>query len=155
MSLSSDEGRFVGSFMALSSIVSAVRRARLNTEVGWIRPGPIVPWCAVGTEQWRIQGATPQTIKNIFIHNLAYQFLIDYGEWNLLKRLKSSGVAMGGTVMSKPPLMFRPFLRLTQIRWNVYRLYRGVPVMYILTFTAHKQRKIVRSPNFRAGNATV
>ena len=33
----------------------------------------------------------------IFIHNLVYQFLIDYdGERNSLKILKSSGVAMGG-----------------------------------------------------------
>ena len=49
---------------------------------------------------------------------------------------------------SGPPLMFRPLLRLAQIRWSLFIYFRGILCMYIVTFTAHQQRKIVLTLNY-------
>ena len=59
-----------------------------------------------------------------------------------------SGVATGGNGgVRTPPLLFRPLLGLAQIRWKVFFTYRGgTPCMYIVTFTAHQQRNMVRTP---------
>ena len=63
--------------------------------------------------------------------------------------ITGSGVATGGNGgVRTPPLLFRPLLGLAQIRWKVFFTYRGggFPCMYIVTFTAHQQRNMVRTP---------
>ena len=51
-----------------------------------------------------------------------------------------------------PPLLFRPLLGSAQIH---FLHIGGTPCMYIVTFTAHQQRNMVRTPHFiGAGNAT-
>ena len=59
-----------------------------------------------------------------------------------------SGVATGGNGgVRTPPFLFRPLLGSAQIRWKVFFTYRGgTPCMYIVTFTAHQQRNMVRTP---------
>ena len=52
----------------------------------------------------------------------------------------------GGMGGPDPPLLFRPLLRLAQIRWKVFFYIWGIPCMYIVTFTAHQQRNMVRTP---------
>ena len=148
MSLSSDEGRFVHLSLALSSIVSAIRRARFNTEVGWIRPGPSVQWCAVGTEQWRIQEATQQTIENFFIHNLVYQFLINYdGEWNLLKRLKFS--AAGWRLGPNPTYVQTPLANSANPLKCLYIIGVSQLCIFYLLLPASKEKLFeLRTPNF-------
>ena len=62
----------------------------------------------------------------------------------------------GGNGGPDPPLLFRPLLGLAQIRWKVFLHIGGTPCMYIVTFTAHQQRNMVRTPHFfGAGDATV
>ena len=62
----------------------------------------------------------------------------------------------GEQVGPDPPLEFRSLLRLAKIRWKIIFLYMGVSFMYIVTLTAHQQRKICRNPHFFwAGDATV
>ena len=66
-----------------------------------------------------------------------------------------SGVATGEWVGPNPPLLFRPLLGLAQIRWKVFLHIGGIPCMYIVNFTTHQQRNMVRTPHFLgAGDAT-
>ena len=65
-------------------------------------------------------------------------------------RMLVSGVAKGERAGPDPPLLFIPLLGLSQIRWIVFfHIYGGgILCMYIVTFTAHQQRNMVRTPTF-------
>ena len=69
--------------------------------------------------------------------------------------LQSSGVTTEDWVGPDPPILFRPLLRLAQIRWKVFLYNRGIAWMYIVIFTPHQQSKIVRTPLVWTGDATV
>ena len=65
-----------------------------------------------------------------------------------------SGVATGEWVDPDPPLLFRPLLRLAQIRWKVF-LYRGDPMHVYCNFYCSPAKKYGSDPHFFwAGDAT-
>ena len=94
-----------------------------------------------------------QDVDRTSQHRVNTVMAVSFGE--VCKGQEPVASPRGSGWVRTTPLMFRPLLRLAQIRWSFFLYIVGTPCMYIVNFTFHQQSKMVRTSHFFwAGDAT-